>query len=265
LKSFQGQKGGQALLAYMRLLYICGQPYIRPESSEANKNKMDSMVGPCWKEVGPKISAALGVPFKPTASGAEIVTIMNGKDVSKLANLMDEEDRRFLACVDGIHPTTGDQVLERASEFVGRVSSMDRGDHKKFGYLVMQKIYSVVDKLDPKYLASLANQGNNPKGGPWSWCGIFVTFCSSAMNKDLKWGMGGVMPKRPATLTLPNAKPGDMIHWRAQNMHMSMFVKVEDKGDKKMVHSVDGNGWAQGVAYNMRESSQVAGLTKLTP
>ena len=187
---------------------------------------------------------------------------LKGASAKEFGTRLDERDAVELAkeksAAQQAGKTEGEQraaIVRLAEQQVGRVNASDRGDGRKYGWLRLLDYYKVAlpgyndsellegiraaskypgQRYDPK------SQTWSPKGGAWSWCGIFAIWAVKTVTGRGTW------ERQPAGFAhhddVANAKPGDVIHRiddpNNQLNHHCLVRYVE--GDK--VTTINGNG-----------------------
>jgi len=146
-------------------------------------------------------------------------------------------------------------ICKLAEQQVGRVHSSDRGDGRKYGWLRIHDYYKVALPTynDPELLEGIKAASKypgqkydavaktwSPKGGAWSWCGIFAMWAVRTVTGRGAWETQPIGFTHQADVA--SAKPGDIIHRiddpNNQLNHHCLVRLVE--GDK--VTTINGNG-----------------------
>jgi hypothetical protein len=155
-------------------------------------------------------------------------------------------------------------IVAAAKSQVGTVHTANRGDGKKFGWKRLVEYYKAAGIYRDSYLAKLQQPGNDTgeKGGPWSWCGIFAIWAVKTAT-----GRGAWVNGRPdlEQFTHVEGRTGietdDVVAIQGNLNHHTVVASLSSDG--KIVRTIDGNQWYQGVYPNHRDTSTVASFYRV--
>ena len=201
-----------------------------------------------------------------TAMGVAGLTLKTARqapaEVSAFTAKLDERDAADLAKEKSAAQQAGKSeaeqraaILTLAEQQVGRVHSSNRGDGNKYGWMRIRDYYNIAipTYTDAAFLEGIKAAGKyagqkydtrtetwSPKGGAWSWCGIFAMWAVKTVTGRGAWETQPIGFTHHADVA--SAKPGDIIHRiddpNNQLNHHCLVRLVE--GDK--VTTINGNG-----------------------